>query len=327
MTGGAEILHCLPATATLADAADLVGRHLCPRILLVDEAGKAVGQIDEETVRLALCTEGRPHHALADRMQPLDGSLPLDDAGRPLPLDTGGDGTIPKGKGQGITEALLMAGGFGTRLSPLTDNCPKPLLPIHGTPLLHRLLAQVAEAGIRRAHVSLHYLPEMVRESLKDFSQPDLEIDFLEETDPLGTAGAMGMLPELASPILVMNGDVLSEINLEAFFAWHLRHGNEVTMATHLYEVHVPFGLAHFDTQLIRRLEEKPTLRLPVNAGIYVFQPGRLADVPKGRPWDMVTWLNRLSEKAQVGHFPIVEEWHDIGSLEAYQRLEGRTTP
>lgn len=320
MADDEELLHCLPATATLADAASLVGQVLCPRILLLDAQGKAVGQLSEEDIRLALCTEGRPHHPLEGRMRPLDGSLPLDADGRPMPLPAAGPG-------KGVREALLMAGGRGTRLSPLTDDCPKPLLPIGGVPLLHRLLRQVAEAGIERAHISLHYLPDKVRESVGSLTIPGLEIAFVEETQPLGTAGALGLLPRLDSPVLVMNGDILSSLHLHALFAWHARHGNGVTVATHLHEVHVPFGLAHFRDQHLDRLEEKPTLRLPVNAGVYVFEPGLLAAIPEDQPWDMVDWLNRLSAEGKVGHFPIVEAWHDIGSLEAYQRLVDRSAP
>jgi GTP:adenosylcobinamide-phosphate guanylyltransferase len=317
--GDAQILHCLETTASLADAAALVGERLCPGVLILDEQGKAQGQLSEEDIRLALCTDGRAHHLCRDRMRPLDGSLPVDEAGRPLP--------IPVPQTTAVTEALLMAGGRGSRLSPLTDDCPKPLLPIEGSPLLHRLIAKVASAGIQRIHISLHFLPEQVRKSVAEIADPGVEIAFVEEEQPLGTAGALGLLPTLRSPILVMNGDILSEINLEALFAWHARHGNEVTVATHLHEVHVPFGLAHFADQALNFLEEKPTLRLPVNAGIYVFQEERLADIPKDQCWDMVEWLNQLSKRGVVGHFPIVEEWNDIGSLEAYQRLAGKPAP
>lgn len=225
-----------------------------------------------------------------------------------------------------VARALIMAGGRGSRLRPLTDTTPKPLLPIDGEPLLHRLLRQVADAGVAECWLSTLYLAEKIEASVGDGSRFGLRVRYVREDEPLGTAGALGLLEDASDPesaIAVMNGDVYHEVNLRALFAWHTRHGNEATVATQLHEVYVPFGLAHFEGQRLERLEEKPTLRLPVNAGIYVFDEARLADVPRGKAWDMVAWLNVLANADRVGQFPIVERWHDIGSLSEYRKLAG----
>lgn len=310
--GAASIL--LRHTATLGDAAARVGAAYCPLLVLVDEQERVVGVVREEQVRIGLTGAGRVHHALADLAAPASDveEITIDADGR---LASYRPPDAPR-----LDTALVMAGGQGTRLSPLTDDCPKPLLPVQGQPLLHRVLGQLRAAGISRAFVSVRYLAERVRESLGDGTGFDLTIEFLEEDEPLGTAGALASLPELDQPLLVMNGDILSDINLVALAAWHERHANQATVATHLFEVEVPFGLAHFTEQRLDRLEEKPTLRLPVNAGIYVFAPELIGSLTAG-PLDMVTWLNELAQAGVVGQFPIVEPWHDIGSIEAYRRL------
>jgi dTDP-glucose pyrophosphorylase len=307
----------LQAGATLSDAAKLLVDHLCPVFLLADEQGGLIALLREEDLRIGLAEKARPHHkALSLAVPPEvyglhEGQKVSEIEGSVLGLPS-----IPK-----VNRALLMAGGLGSRLAPLTDHCPKPLLPIKGKPLLHRLLEQVQAAGIQRVFLSILYLGDMVRESIGDGSAFGLEIQYLEETHPLGTAGALGLLPEEKSPLLVMNGDILSTINLPSLFAWHGRNKNKVTVATWLHQVHVPFGLAHFEGQKLLHIEEKPTLRLPVNAGIYLFEPELVQGISKGKPRDMVGWLNELAQGGEVGQFPIVENWEDIGSLEAYERL------
>ncbi len=304
--------------ATLADAAKLLEDHVCPVFALSDDEGGLLGLLREEDLRIGLAEKARPHHeALSLAVPPEVFGLRPGQTVSKLRASDFGLPPAPR-----VDRALLMAGGLGSRLAPLTDNCPKPLLPVQGKPLLHRLLAQVRAAGIQRVYISILYLGDMVRASIGDGSAFGLEVHYVEETEPLGTAGALGLLPDEPGPLLVMNGDVLSTINLPALFAWHGRNQNAVTVATWLHQVHVPFGLAHFEGQKLLHIEEKPTLRLPVNAGIYVFEAALLREVPKGKPKDMVAWLNTLAQEDRAGQFPIVERWEDIGSLEAYERLK-----
>ena len=312
-----NLSHVLPSDATLADAVERIGARSEPWLVLTDAEGRASGLLAEEDIRLGLCGRSRLHHAATSLVRPLGDcpELPLEADGRPAPW--------PRQTAQAAKRALLMAGGMGTRLRPLTEKTPKPLLPIDGEPLLHRLVRQVRDFGVERVYVSVLYLKDLVRDSLGDGSAFGIDVEYIEESSPLGTAGAIGMLPREAGPLIVMNGDILSDVCLEAFEAWHTRHSNQVTIASQLWKVDCPFGLAHFDGQRLERLEEKPTLRLPVNAGIYYFDESLVAEVPQQQSWDMVTWLNEVSARGIAGHFPIVERWHDIGSLAEYERLRG----
>lgn len=306
--------HTLADDATLAEAVTIFAARAHPLLALVDRSGKVSGVLTEEDVRIGLAGRSRPHHSVSTLARDVADcpGLPVDADGRPGPCHE---------RRPAIERALIMAGGKGTRLRPLTETTPKPLLDVGGRPLLHAVLDQVASAGVSACWISVCYLADRVRESAGDGSAFGLAVEYVEETEPLGTAGALGLVPPGSGPLLVMNGDISSDVNLAALRAWHDRHGNRVTVATHLHEVDVPYGLAHFDGQRLERLEEKPTLRLPVNAGIYLFEPDILAELPRGAPRDMVDWLNELSARGVVGQFPIVERWHDIGSREEYDRL------
>lgn len=301
--------HSLPKDATLADAAALFGgRTALASIDVTGPDGDICGHLSEDDLRLGLAGRSRPHHRVQSLMR-------------------SGAYHAAEPASRQIRRALVMAGGRGSRLSPLTDATPKPLLPIDGTPLLHRILRQLSDAGIEQCWISLLYLGDQIEESIGDGSAFGLDVQYVRETTPLGTAGALGLLPAsteaTANAIAVMNGDVFHEVNLRALFAWHRRHHNQATVATQLHEVYVPFGLAHFDGQKLERLEEKPTLRLPVNAGIYVFDEALLTEIARGEPWDMVDWLNQLAKRHVAGQFPVVERWHDIGSLDEYRSLCG----
>lgn len=312
-----ELTHVLPEEALLGDAARLVGSGYCPLIALVDAKDRVTGVVPEEKVRLGLIRTARPEHPLAGLAEPAEGfpELPLSAEQTPLPFHPPPPPDIHR--------ALVMAGGRGSRLEHLTEKLPKPLLPVGGEPLLHRILGQLARVGIREVLLSVHYLASKVRASVGDGGAFGLDVRYLEEDRPLGTAGALGLAPRTGEPLLVMNGDILTTIHFPSFFAWHARHRNRGTIAANLFQVEVPYGLAHFDDQELEHLEEKPTLRLPVNAGIYLFEAELLDRIPANEPFDMVTWLNELAPERKLGLFPVVEEWRDIGSLERYEETLG----
>lgn len=312
-----ELSHVLSDAALLGDAARLVGSRYCPLIALVDADGRVTGVVPEEKVRLGLIRTARPEHPLASLAEPAEGfpELPLSAEQRPLPCHPPAPPAIPR--------ALVMAGGRGTRLEHLTENLPKPLLAVRGEPLLHRILRQLAQAGIREVLLSVHYLAGKIRASVGDGGAFGLCVRYLEEVRPLGTAGALGLAEAADDPLLVMNGDILTTIHFPSFFAWHARHRNSATIAANLFQVEVPYGLAHFDEQTLEHLEEKPTLSLPVNAGIYLFEAELLGMVPANEPFDMVSWLNELAPARKLGLFPVVEEWTDIGSLARFEEADG----
>ncbi|PIE21995.1 MAG: hypothetical protein CSA62_14715 [Planctomycetota bacterium] len=289
--------------ASLAEAARIVGQSFAPILLAIDQSGQPLGLLREERIRLGLAGELRPTNPIQNLLEPLSKEA---ERLRPAPR---------------LTRALVMAGGRGKRLHPLTADCPKPLLPVRGKPMLFRILEQLASVGIEEVWISVLYLGHMIQEAVGKGEAFGLRVQYLHEEDPLGTAGALGLLPDSEDPLLVTNGDIWTEANLESLSAWHSRHGNAATVATHLFEVDVPFGLVHFEGQELRRLEEKPTLRLPVNAGLYLFEANIVDQVPSGVAFDMVSWLEHLARQERVGHFPLVEEWQDLGSLAAYRQL------
>ena len=227
--------------------------------------------------------------------------------------------------------AIVMAGGLGTRLRPLTDNLPKPLLPIGGEPLLGRILKHLQRHGVLRVFLSVHYLAEKVRHFVGDGSRFELEVEYLEEKQPLGTGAGLALMPRVDGPFLVVNGDVLTNVNLSALGRCHALDKNLVTVATCLLPTQLKYGVVHSDGDRIVGIEEKPTLLHPMNAGIYAFAPEILDRVQQGVPLPMVPFVNTLIEKGErVGRFALVEYWNDIGAHADYESAQaeiGRLFP
>ena len=167
---------------------------------------------------------------------------------------------------------FLMAGGFGTRLHPLTNDCPKPLLKVGGKPILELIIESFIKAGFNRFFISTHYLPEMIRQHFGDGSQWGVSIQYIYEEQPLGTGGALGLLPheEIDCPLFLMNGDLLTTLNYESVLDFHIKHGAAATMCVREYEYQVPYGVIESDGHYIRSMVEKPIQRFFINAGIYL---------------------------------------------------------
>lgn len=220
---------------------------------------------------------------------------------------------------------FLMAGGFGTRLRPLTQNCPKPLLKVGDKPILELILDSFINAGFHRFFISTHYMPEMLREHFGDGSRWGVSIRYVHEDEPLGTGGALGLLPheEIDLPVFVMNGDLLTTLNFQNLLEFHESHTGVATMCVREYEHCVPYGVIQSNGHLISSMVEKPVYRYFINAGIYLLSPDLVKSVAPGTRVDMPTLLEKEIDLGQaVNMFPVHEYWLDIGRMEDFQRAQ-----
>lgn len=217
---------------------------------------------------------------------------------------------------------VIMAGGFGRRLLPYTEDCPKPMLPVAGKPMLQHIIERAIDEGFSKFVIAVHYLGHVIRDHFKDGSALGVEISYLQEDEPLGTAGAISLLdPVPQRPIIVTNGDVLSDIRYGELLDFHLQNKAEATVAVRQFEWQHPFGVVRTEGLNIVGFEEKPVYRSCVNAGIYVLNPGSLALLPKGEPCDMVTLFKRVQKAGkQAIAYPMHEPWLDVGRAEDLAR-------
>lgn len=210
---------------------------------------------------------------------------------------------------------VIMAGGRGTRLMPHTENCPKPLLPVGGKPMLEHIILRAKAEGFEHFILAIHYLGHMIEAHFGDGSAWGVRIDYLREEAPLGTAGALGLLTERpADPFLVTNGDVLTDIRYGELLDFHYRHRAAATMAVRLHEWQHPFGVVKTQGVDIVGFEEKPISRSHINAGIYVIEPRALDLLEHAQHCDMPTLFERLQKNEQRAIvYPMHEPWLDVG--------------
>lgn len=219
--------------------------------------------------------------------------------------------------------AVIMAGGFGTRLRPLTDTVPKPMLPLGDRPLLELTIDRLREAGIRRVHLTTHYLADTISNHFGDGHAFDVDISYVAEDRPLGTAGGLKRVAATDEPLLVINGDILTEVDFRSMLTYHREHGADATVGVRQYEVQVPYGVVDCDGPRVRGIQEKPLISFLVNAGIYLVEPTISRYIPDDRPFDMTELIERLVEKGRhVVSFPIVEYWLDIGQKADYESAQ-----
>ncbi|RCW71164.1 CBS domain protein [Marinobacter nauticus] len=220
---------------------------------------------------------------------------------------------------------FLMAGGFGTRLRPLTNNCPKPMLKVGDKPILEQILLNFVEAGFYRFYISTHYKPEVIREHFGNGEKWGVSIEYVHEEQPLGTGGALGLLPhdEINLPMFMMNGDLLTSLNIHGFLEFHETHNGLATMCVREYQHQVPYGVITSEGTQIKSMVEKPVQRFFINAGIYLLAPEFVKSVPPGTRIDMPTLLEQEIEGGKaVNMFPIHEYWLDIGQLDDFRKAQ-----
>ncbi|MDD9174930.1 nucleotidyltransferase family protein [Aliivibrio sp. S2TY2] len=221
---------------------------------------------------------------------------------------------------------FIMAGGFGTRLRPLTDTCPKPMLKIGNKPILETVIRSFIKAGFVNFYISTHYMPEQIQNHFGDGSELGVKISYVHEDSPLGTGGALGLLPDDLPqdlPLIMMNGDVLTKVDFERLLAFHTENNADATMCVREYDYQIPYGVINGKGSKITSMVEKPIQRFFVNAGIYVVSPQVIQSVPKNHHIDMPTLLEQhMKERDNILMFPIHEYWLDIGRMDDFNRAQ-----
>ncbi|WP_281223057.1 nucleotidyltransferase family protein [Photobacterium sanguinicancri] len=225
---------------------------------------------------------------------------------------------------------FLMAGGFGTRLQPLTNECPKPLLKVGDKPILESILLSFIRAGFRHFYISTHYLPEMIHAHFGDGEKWGVSITYIHEDQPLGTGGALGLLPESTSPLplIMMNGDIMTNLDFEKLLAYHQSQAADVTMCVRDYEYQIPFGVIDChkvdgNSSVITALSEKPAHKVKVNTGIYVLNHDVVRQVPQNQRIDITTVFEQvIARGGKAVPYEISEYWLDIGRIDDYRRAQ-----
>lgn len=331
----------LPISSTVRDAIECLNRSSLQIVLILDINHALVGIVTDGDIRRGLLRgeslnspigkimcrdfQALPENATAKdaELLMLNSSLQhipvLNDLGEivHLFLSTKNIRPVPRGN-----PVIIMAGGKGKRLYPLTQNCPKPMLHVGGKPMLEIILEQCIEAGFQQFYISVNYLKEQIKEHFNDGARWNINIEYLEEKQPLGTGGALSLLPQKpAEPFLVLNGDVLTSVDYGELLKFHSEQQATATLCVREHTTQIPFGVVQMDDLNILNIKEKPLLRHHVNAGVYLLDPVLLDLVPHRNFFDMPNLIeSAISKKFSVCAFPIHEYWLDIGEPDTYKR-------
>lgn len=219
--------------------------------------------------------------------------------------------------------ALVMAGGYGKRLRPFTHKTPKPMLSVGSEPILKLILNQLRRNGIRQVNISTHYKSGQIARHFGDGKNLGVNIQYLKEEEPLGTAGSLRLIKKQAQPILVINGDILTRVNFKAMIEFHRQNKADMTIAVQKYDVKIAYGVVEVDNVRVKKITEKPVQSYFVNAGIYLIEPRVLKMAPKRKKFDMPELIEKLLAKNyKIVSFPVREYWLDIGTPEDYKKAQ-----
>lgn len=331
----------LPPTATIRRALEIIDSGSMKIALVVDETKKLLGTLSDGDVRRAILG-GR---GLDDSIESIYFRTPTtcgvnDSKEKILQLAVAQKlYQIPVVDGEGrivgiaevdellqppqrTNKVVLMAGGLGARLSPLTDTTPKPMLHVGNKPILETIIENFSKYGYNDIILSVNYKSHVIEEYFGDGAELGVKIEYVHETKRMGTAGALSLLRDrLVEPFFVMNGDLLTNINFGHMHDYHLAHDAIATMAVREYDFQVPYGVVNVRDGRISSIEEKPTHKFFVSAGIYMLSPQTLGRIPSDEFFDMPTLFERLiSNGHNAASFPIREYWLDIGRMSDYER-------
>ena len=331
----------IPPESTIREAMVAIDNGVVQLALVVDPERRLLATVTDGDIRrglLAGLTLDAPVTAVMQR-NPI--SIPIS-AGRPaarrlmrekrlhhVPL-LDDDGRITDlawideivGLTPNTTRVVLMAGGLGTRLRPLTEHLPKPMLPLGDRPLLEIIIRNFVDQGFGRFTISVNYLAETIRRHFGDGRALGVEIDYIDETERMGTAGALSLMKDWPdTPFVVMNGDLLTTLRFEQMLRFHTDSNSTATMGAREFNMQVPYGVIQAEGTRLVGIEEKPNQSFYVNAGIYVLSPQMAEFIEPGKPLDMPDLFLRGIRKGDIASvYPIRDYWMDIGRIEDLER-------
>lgn len=221
-------------------------------------------------------------------------------------------------------DAIIMAGGRGERLKPLTDNTPKPLLKVGEKPILEHNIDRLKDFGVDDIWISVKYLGEQIEDHFKDGSEKSIRIKYIHEDFPLGTAGAIALVNDLKhDTVLVMNSDLLTNIDFEDLFIFSQNQNADLTVACIPYQVNIPYAVMETDDLLVTGFKEKPTYTHYSNAGIYLMKRSVIENIPKGQYFNATDLMETIITKGgKVVAYPLIGYWLDIGKHDDFKKAQ-----
>ena len=326
----------------MQDAMELLNQTEFRLVLVADKQNKLLGVISDGDVRRALLNGKNLTHSAENIMNknPITAemgatteeinaliqknvisSVPILDSKKIVGLSNLQDIRKPERSNNPV---FIMAGGFGQRLGELTANKPKPLLPVGEKPILEHIVDRFIDAGFKRFYISTYYLSDQIVDFLGDGKSKGIEISYIEEEEPLGTGGALQLLPknEINDTLIMMNSDILSTINFETFLRFHKDNKGIATMCVREYVHSIPYGVIKNENNSVTNIVEKPTHSYFINAGIYAIEPNFLDLLSEGNI-DMPDLIQKMiDKKKKINAFPVHEYWLDIGTTNDYHKAQ-----
>jgi dTDP-glucose pyrophosphorylase len=337
----ADAAGLTPVTVTVREAFDAAAASGDRLAVLVDPDGTVAGVVTDADIRRAVLhgtALEAPAKDILSTSPPLLSVDASDDEVRDLLVSRGVPAAVvvdAAGRFAGLRRlreldasmlpapvGVLMVGGRGERLRPLTDKVPKPLLRIGGATIVERLIDSMRQAGVADFYLTLNYLAEQFEDELGDGADRGVRINYVREQEAMGTAGSLSLLPAISAPLLVSNGDLVTTIDFAAMLDFHRYHHAAITVAGVEYAATVPYGVLRTADHHLLHIDEKPTTRQLVSGGIYVLSPEVLRYVPRGTAFTMPDLIAAaLRDGLAVTVFPVLERWSDIGSKEELERV------
>lgn len=334
-------IYCLNENSVITDALKLIDKNLIGAAFVINNEQKVIGVITDGDIRRALINGVNTSCSIKgifnSKFKFVKGAnsreevkelliknkirqLPvLDDDGKLIDLYSLEDLMRYDQKDNYV---FILAGGLGTRLRPLTNDIPKPMLKVGDKPILELIINRFKDYGFKNFILSINYKGDIIEEYFKDGKDFDVNIDYVREKSRLGTAGSIKLAQnKLDKPFIVINGDILTGMNFHSFLNSHINNKFDITVGVRNYEIKVPYGVMVTDNLSIKSIEEKPTYNFYINSGVYVLNPEVIKYIPKNKPYNMPDIINDvINHKGNPGVYSISEYWTDIGRIDDYYK-------